>query len=105
MAFRDPFLQAAYARHIEGKDEPTREDWHAFEAAERKWLEGKTIASVDMRGELAIIVFTDGTRASFEGNVRSDLCTDCYFDVECEPLLFVAEDVDCREAIHGRVSL
>lgn len=70
--------------------------------AEDAWLTGKTIAVVARTDDLTVFTFTDGTRMSVEGNVRSDLCDRCLNRLECEPLLFVREDVDCREQV-GRV--
>jgi hypothetical protein len=75
-------------------------------AAEQAWMVGKTIASVETRtsefgARFLIMTFTDGTRASFEGNTISDLCFECLNDITDEVILYVREDVDCREEIHG----
>jgi hypothetical protein len=57
-----------------------------------------TVANVPMRlgGSMLVQTFTDGTRASFEGNVTSDLCNDCLNALDTEPMMFVRDDVDCR---------
>jgi hypothetical protein len=70
-------------------------------AAEEAWMVGKTIAAVadvPMRlgGSMLVLTFTDGTRASFEGNITSDLCDACLDRLDTSPLMFVREDVDCR---------
>jgi hypothetical protein len=70
-------------------------------AAEQAWMTGKTIATVTpvpmrLGGFMLVMTFTDGTRASFEGNVTSDLCDGCLNALDTEPLMFVREDVDCR---------
>lgn len=71
--------------------------------AEEAWMVGKTIECIAIVGELTIMTFTDGTRASFEANATG-VCGECLDSVVCEPLLHVREDVDCRQEIHGRLA-
>jgi hypothetical protein len=106
----DARLTAAYealsAAHDADCDDETDstpvppEVYAELRAAEEAWVVGKTIAVAANDGGMTVITFTDGTRMSFEGNVRSDLCDDCLDRLECEPLMYVREDVDIRVELH-----